>query len=345
MKVFIGSSTEATSQMLKIAEWIEAAGHKPVPWDEPGLFPPGVVTFKTLTDVANKVDAAIFVFSEDDKSWYRSEFTTMPRDNVLIEYGLFLGVLGDGRVIFCRKGNPRIATDLKAVTYVDMAESNIYRAKLDIFLWLKSFDAFAAGGSPVTDEVSARKTIWHQPSRLATAADQGLLYNTELFEHIRRHGADQAILLQFSNSKSKELACAMMRHDNANVKIYVQRPEQDLNSDQLKRIVANLEGLQMELPHDKAEGHIGKSARIEVRSHGLPISVRAALIESAGVGVLAIGWYVYEVKVNDKPNVIGSQNPGLLLYSDSPVYELYAKFIRRVAERYDKDAKIEWAWS
>lgn len=41
------------------------------------------------------------------------------RDNVLFEYGLFAGALGKENVCFVCKGHPKLASDLKGITYID----------------------------------------------------------------------------------------------------------------------------------------------------------------------------------------------------------------------------------
>ena len=43
LRIFIGSSKEADQAgwVQKLALWVEKAGHKPISWTEPGLFPPG----------------------------------------------------------------------------------------------------------------------------------------------------------------------------------------------------------------------------------------------------------------------------------------------------------------
>src|SRR5437762_2909002 len=85
LNVFIGSSRESQAAMEEIAEWIEACGHTPRPWTDPGVFPLAGTSFASLHQVAKAVDAAIFIFGEDDKIWYRGDQTTSPRDNVLLE--------------------------------------------------------------------------------------------------------------------------------------------------------------------------------------------------------------------------------------------------------------------
>jgi hypothetical protein len=138
LRVFIGSSSESLEELDRVASWIESFNYTALPWNDLELFRPGKTVFDSLSNIARDVDAAIFIFSEDDKVWYRNDTSTQPRDNVLIEYGLFLGVLGTGRVIFCRKGNPRFATDLLGIMHVDI--SNQSAAKIKIRNWLRSVE-------------------------------------------------------------------------------------------------------------------------------------------------------------------------------------------------------------
>ncbi|MGV3618421.1 MAG: TIR domain-containing protein [Fimbriimonas sp.] len=94
VKIFIASSRESIPLVREIEVWLAEQGHEPVPWDKPGLFMPSEQTFKILTELSRNVEAAVFIFGEDDRVWYRGDTVPQPRDNVLIEYGLFAGQLG-----------------------------------------------------------------------------------------------------------------------------------------------------------------------------------------------------------------------------------------------------------
>lgn len=133
MKIFLGSSREGLADLKKIASWVKRAGHEAVPWNRPGLFPVGHYTFDTLNSIKDSVDASVFVFGGDDRAWYRSDSTLIPRDNVLIEYGLFVGVLEPSRVAICKRDRIRIPSDLLGVTYVDLKDSA--RAQLEMREW------------------------------------------------------------------------------------------------------------------------------------------------------------------------------------------------------------------
>lgn len=136
MKVFIGSSRESVGAMDWLAACLEEFGHEPVRWDSPGLFPPGENAFESLVVQSKTVDAAIFIFSEDDKVWYRGDSAHQPRDNVLIEYGAFASRLGMRKSIICVNGNPKGSSDLAGITYIDISEERRQRARLAIRAWV-----------------------------------------------------------------------------------------------------------------------------------------------------------------------------------------------------------------
>lgn len=134
LRVFIGSSTEAKNAMEELAEWIEDIGHTPCPWTDHHLFPLGSTTFESLHQIAQQVDAAIFIFSDDDIIWYRGDKSKSPRDNVLLEYGLFSGSLGERSVAIASTGQPRLATDLLGITYLPLDRRAAAKNKLRIWL-------------------------------------------------------------------------------------------------------------------------------------------------------------------------------------------------------------------
>lgn len=138
MRIFLGSSKEQVNAMMEVASWIENLGHDPLRWDKPSLFLPGEFTIQTLMSVSKQVDAAIFIFSEDDKGWYRTDLLEQPRDNILIEYGLFARSLGMNRSIICRKGEPKTPSDLIGITVVNLTKPQT--AQMSIEAWLKSIE-------------------------------------------------------------------------------------------------------------------------------------------------------------------------------------------------------------
>lgn len=114
--LFIGSTVEA----LPVARAVHAELDQDLEvtiWNH-GLFPGGVVTWSQLLKKTADFDFALFIFSGDDQVTSRGQESLGVRDNVLIEYGLFVGALGHERVFFMfnRDARPKIASDLAGVT-------------------------------------------------------------------------------------------------------------------------------------------------------------------------------------------------------------------------------------
>lgn len=137
MKIFIGSSSENNDTLDEIAQMIESIGHEPIPWTKPGLFLAGSYTANRLIEIArNEVDAAIMLFSPDDKVWYRGNQNSQPRDNVVFEHGLFSGVLGlDKSIIVISGSKSKIPSDLNGLSYINFNRRN--NSKIELKEWIK----------------------------------------------------------------------------------------------------------------------------------------------------------------------------------------------------------------
>jgi len=141
MKIFIGSSRESTDAMDWVARSLEDLGHQPVKWNEFGLFPPGEYILSRLLEISQAVDAAIFIFAETDEIWYRGDTLWQPRDNVLIEWGLFAGQLGPKKCIICTEGSPKISTDLRGLLVIEIGEARRNRASFELQKWISGLEA------------------------------------------------------------------------------------------------------------------------------------------------------------------------------------------------------------
>lgn len=139
MKIFIGSSKQSLETARFVATIIEEANHTPQIWNDPGLFIAGSYTTENLERISKDVDAAMFIFNEDDKQWLgneKKEIVSIVRDNVIFELGLFAGRLSLKNVCFCCLGNPKIATDLSGVTFINLEKRNA--ARNEIIAWINT---------------------------------------------------------------------------------------------------------------------------------------------------------------------------------------------------------------
>lgn len=94
-RVFIGSSTEG-KRVAEHLQWALNDTCDAVVWDQ-GVVEPGNTTLRALHAAAAEFDFAAFVVTPDDMVNKRDRLSAAPRDNVVLEVGLFSGILGPER--------------------------------------------------------------------------------------------------------------------------------------------------------------------------------------------------------------------------------------------------------
>ena len=122
--VFVGSSAEG----LPIAEAVQLnldRACEVVIWSQ-GVFGLSGGTLETLVEKAADFDFAVLVVTPDDMTQSRSKSQQSPRDNVLLELGLFIGVLGRKRsfVVYDRSADIKLPSDLAGVTHAGYQPHN-----------------------------------------------------------------------------------------------------------------------------------------------------------------------------------------------------------------------------
>ncbi|MCL2847477.1 MAG: nucleotide-binding protein [Firmicutes bacterium] len=116
LKLFIGSTVEA----LKYAEALQSIlvhDFEVTIWNQ-GVFTPGYSNLESLVSAIYGFDCAIFFFTCDDVVAKRDNIQNSVRDNILFEYGLFMGALGRDRVWFAYDLNDDVSnlpTDIAGV--------------------------------------------------------------------------------------------------------------------------------------------------------------------------------------------------------------------------------------
>jgi hypothetical protein len=113
-QVFIGSSSEGK----QVAEALQAqllAHCEVVLWDQ-GVFVPGRYTLENLIRAAHRSDFAVLVATPDDMRESRGQTAVVPRDNVILEFGLFAGVLGLERTLVLATDGVLLPTDTLGLT-------------------------------------------------------------------------------------------------------------------------------------------------------------------------------------------------------------------------------------
>jgi CRP/FNR family transcriptional regulator, cyclic AMP receptor protein len=115
-RVFVGSSTES----LEIANAIQAGlGRDPfivTVWTNE-VFGPSGFAIEALERQAKEIDFAVLVLGPDDRVTSRADEAWAPRDNTILELGLFIGALGRMRVfvVMPRSLEVKLPTDLLGV--------------------------------------------------------------------------------------------------------------------------------------------------------------------------------------------------------------------------------------
>ncbi|MBA3963795.1 MAG: nucleotide-binding protein [Chthoniobacterales bacterium] len=114
--VFIGSSSEGSP----VAEALKAQfGDKAVVdvWNNNAVFERGVSFFESLVNASSLYDFAILVFTGDDATTSRKRTHASARDNVLFEYGLFLGHAGKRRAYAFVQDKLHVPSDLAGIHF------------------------------------------------------------------------------------------------------------------------------------------------------------------------------------------------------------------------------------
>lgn len=140
-KVFIGSSSKAKDQAYNIKNILQDLGAQADVWFDVGIFTPSGVLIDTLIERVPQYDAAAFILFTDDaleeKAADGKRYVT--RDNVLVEAGLFMGVLGRKSVLLIKDGNVKIPSDFGGITRIEYSLSDrAHKMNEEIRSWYRN---------------------------------------------------------------------------------------------------------------------------------------------------------------------------------------------------------------
>jgi CAP12/Pycsar effector protein, TIR domain len=115
-RVFIGSSKASVDVAHAIAGVLEESAEVTV-WDE-GVFSLSTGFLQDLFAAPNQYDFAVMVWAPDDVTQSQGQALTSPRDNVIFEAGLFMGVLGLEHVFIVhdKESATKIPSDFAGIT-------------------------------------------------------------------------------------------------------------------------------------------------------------------------------------------------------------------------------------
>jgi predicted nucleotide-binding protein len=121
-RLFIGSSSEGKDIVYAVQSVL---GHDMLvePWTD-NIFAPSTQTLEALERRLRDIDFAVLVLTPDDVVKSRGKQQWAPRDNVVLEAGLFCGALGRGRTFLLVAGdvaNLKLPSDLYGLTYLTLS--------------------------------------------------------------------------------------------------------------------------------------------------------------------------------------------------------------------------------
>ncbi|MBV6472206.1 MAG: hypothetical protein JPMHGGIA_00461 [Saprospiraceae bacterium] len=121
-KIFIASSSNEKSKGAAehlATELVNCADT--TCWFEKGVFRNGEFTLNELLRLAGIYNLGIFIFNDDDNIIINEKEMVITRDNVILEYGIFVSVIGPQNcyiIVDKQVNNFRIPTDVAGLTYM-----------------------------------------------------------------------------------------------------------------------------------------------------------------------------------------------------------------------------------
>ena len=130
--IFIGSSSEGL-EVARALEFQLREDAEVTVWTD-GVFAPSMSTLESLVNALDRFDFAALILTPDDLVVSRDSSCLAPRDNMMLELGLFMGRLGRSRtfMVASQDSRLRLPSDLAGVTLVhfspDRQDRNIRSA-------------------------------------------------------------------------------------------------------------------------------------------------------------------------------------------------------------------------
>jgi ribose 5-phosphate isomerase RpiB len=122
-RIFIGSSREGRAKAEIIKTQLSSIADCQI-WDE-GFFENNKSSFESLAEGATLFDFAILVATQDDIQLKRDSLEVIARDNIIFEFGLYVGRLGRHRSFFLKEAGLDLPSDLYGVTIPEFKSPHI----------------------------------------------------------------------------------------------------------------------------------------------------------------------------------------------------------------------------
>ncbi len=120
--LFVGSSEEGLEIARAIAFQLEKDAEVTI-WKD-GVFGLGKGTLESLAIALDQFDFAVLVLTPDDMIVSHGMTSQSPRDNILLELGMFIGRIGRERtfVVYNREADLKLPSDLAGVSMAEFGE-------------------------------------------------------------------------------------------------------------------------------------------------------------------------------------------------------------------------------
>jgi hypothetical protein len=139
--VFVGCASDnvAKTRATEVITILQSAHCVPLPWWTTEAFRLGFSLLHNIQDIPHRISGAIFLATPDDRiipqrqdSIVPGQELLIPRTNVMLELGYFMGVLGPSNVAICRYRECCLPSDLNGVTHIDMGPYKGHRRNKEI---------------------------------------------------------------------------------------------------------------------------------------------------------------------------------------------------------------------
>lgn len=113
-RIFIGSSSEGLATARLVKEMLAVVAECQI-WNE-GFFKTNRSSFESLSEGSILFDFAILVATADDVQLKRDTISSIARDNVIFEFGLYVGRLGRDRACLLKERGLGLPSDFFGIT-------------------------------------------------------------------------------------------------------------------------------------------------------------------------------------------------------------------------------------
>ncbi|MDX1912596.1 MAG: STING domain-containing protein [Saprospiraceae bacterium] len=121
--LFIGSSKEGAAIAHLVKKHLSHFADCTV-WDESGVFPPNENFLVSLNNALSLYEYGVLVATADDKKISRKKQTESARDNVIFEFGLFMGRLGKQKAFLIKEKSIVPPSDLFGISIPEFTDQN-----------------------------------------------------------------------------------------------------------------------------------------------------------------------------------------------------------------------------